>query len=240
MLSRTYFLAAFLLLPQFSLAGIVVNISDNVPPQSGVGAQGEPVGLIVDLVRQAMKNVEFRIYPLARALEITRQEKNTLQFISRTPAREKDYIWIAPVYATRVYIYVNPGWVRENGDGLDTLGRIGVLNGSSLIQELDRRQYKGTIFRSQTNEQTLGMLLRNRVQGWMEGQITAEYIMNKVLGDHVALERIGPILNNVTWVATATASDPNWVKEVRERIEAFKDTKNYKSMLLRYGANPLE
>ena len=55
-----------------------INISENVPPQSGVNDKNIPEGLIIDLCKEIFRNIEFKPYPLARALDTTQKEKNTL------------------------------------------------------------------------------------------------------------------------------------------------------------------
>jgi len=71
---------------------------------------GELRGYTVDIVREllARANIGYSLasYPWARAYQMAQRQPDVLIFsIVRTPEREKQFRWIAPVAKRRVYIY---------------------------------------------------------------------------------------------------------------------------------------
>src|ERR1700761_8052778 len=71
---------------------------------------GELRGYTVDIVREllARANIGYSLasYPWARTYQMAQRQPDVLIFsIVRTPEREKQFRWIAPVAKRRVYIY---------------------------------------------------------------------------------------------------------------------------------------
>lgn len=235
-----YFLLSFLLLlfnPK-TFASYIVNISENISPQSGLDHNKNPHGLIIDLSKLIFPKVEFISYPLARALNITEKEKNTLLFISRTKSREDKFAWIDTIYMSNVYIYTNNNKFNlKNKNDINILESIGVLNGSSLIQTLKDANYTKNIETVINNEQNLKKLISKRIDGWIEGEIVAEYLMKKMKINSNLFKRFGPVVQNVTWIATAKNSDLDYIKDITKRVKKFKESKSYEKILESYKAH---
>ncbi|WP_338637490.1 transporter substrate-binding domain-containing protein [Spirobacillus cienkowskii] len=217
-----------------------VNISDNVPPQSMINEKGIPEGLIVELAKGIFGNVSFEGFPLARALEITAKEKNSILFMSRTPQREDKYIWLDTIYMTPVYIYTKKGKFPKTEDYLSLFKSISVINGSSLIQVLQEKKYSEEFTASLNNEQNLKKILFDRADGWIEGQIIAEYIIKNEKYNIKKFDMYGPIIKNTTWIATSKTSEQNFVIKKIEEIKLFKKEKKYNSILNKYSAKKPE
>ncbi|WP_397600753.1 substrate-binding periplasmic protein [Silvanigrella sp.] len=221
-------------------SNIKINISDNVPPQSGYNNLNKLEGLIIDLSVNIFRNYSFSAFPLARALEETKNEKNSLIFISRNASRENEYQWISPIYITPVFIYTKIGWIKKNGASLNKLSSIGVINGSSLILTLSDKKFMGEISTVTSNEQNLKKLLNERIDGWIEGSIVAEYIIKKENLSFTNFDKIGPILNNKTWIATSIKSDKEFISAASLKINKFKTSSVYSEILKKYSAQPVD
>ena len=221
-------------------SNININISDNVPPQSGYNILNKLEGLIIDLSVNIFKNYSFSAFPLARALEETINKKNSLIFISRNASRENEYQWISPIYITPVFIYTRKGWIKKNGASLNKLSSIGVINGSSLILTLNNKKFMGEISTVTSNEQNLKKLLNERIDGWIEGSIIAEYIIKKENLNVLSFDKIGPILNNKTWIATSKKSDNEFISTVSLKINKFRTSQLYNEILNKYSAQPID
>ncbi|APJ03488.1 hypothetical protein AXG55_06035 [Silvanigrella aquatica] len=224
------------LLHKTLIASYLVNISDNVPPQSGLNEKNIPEGLIIELSKSIFKEVNFSAYPLARALETTQKEKDSLLFVSRTQERENNFYWLDKIYSTEVYIYVNSGWIKKNGSSLNNINNLGVIYGSSLIQILKQKNFRGEISTVYSNDQNLKKLSSGRINGWIEGQIIAEYIIKKEKMSSKKFEKIGPIFENYTWIATSIKSNEKFIKQSKKMIEKFKKGEDYKVILKKFSA----
>lgn len=72
------------------------------PPYHYVNSQGQVVGTSTDIVRKILEgagyDVEFYVMPWARTLRMVSQQENALVYsLARTPDRESQFFWIAPV-----------------------------------------------------------------------------------------------------------------------------------------------
>jgi ABC-type amino acid transport substrate-binding protein len=98
----------------------------------------------------------------------------------------------------------------------------------------------GEISTVTSNEQNLKKLLNERIDGWIEGSIVAEYIIKKENLSFTNFDKIGPILNNKTWIATSIKSDKEFISAASLKINKFKTSSVYSEILKKYSAQPVD
>ena len=98
----------------------------------------------------------------------------------------------------------------------------------------------GEISTVTSNEQNLKKLLNERIDGWIEGSIIAEYIIKKENLNVLSFDKIGPILNNKTWIATSKKSDNEFISTVSLKINKFRTSQLYNEILNKYSAQPID
>lgn len=173
-------LTLFLLLPAVSaLASPPLTVYSMLYPplHMGPGHDSQP-GIGDDMVRAAAAlaglPVEIRTVPWARAQLMTQQRRGVCLFpLTRLPAREAQYQWVAQIASGKLQLY---GW--RDGHRLPDLNaaasyRISVLAGSSA--ELRLQQHK--LPYSSTNLVTDGLrlLLLGQVDYWAVHDVVARY-----------------------------------------------------------------
>ncbi|HHQ4654995.1 TPA: substrate-binding periplasmic protein, partial [Aeromonas hydrophila] len=109
-------------------------LSHELPPFTHT-SDGKLGGLAVQLVQEAQQEMgvdyPIKIYPLKRALALTRVEPGFALFvILRTPQREPQFKWVGPLFLNRVVIYQARGsQPLTDLAQLRQLARVGVLLG---------------------------------------------------------------------------------------------------------------
>lgn len=104
---KWFFVPVFWLLSHITTADTFYVYTESSPPYHYLNDQGEVVGSSTRLVREIIENagydVEFRLMPWARSLRMVSQRDDALVFsLARTPERESQFFWIAPVSEFRL------------------------------------------------------------------------------------------------------------------------------------------
>lgn len=217
----------------------VINITSNRPPQSILAPNGELTGLAVDLGRALYSDASFVPGPLPRAVAATRDSLNTLIFIYRSPERESDFKWVAPIYSSPVYVYVPKGWVAQHGVDINLITPMGVQFGSALMQTLNSKQYNGKVATNTSNDVNLQLLKAGRLGGWIEAQMISSYVMKSQNVDASSFDKIGPLTEVTTWLATSARSDDAFISETRKRVAKLQAKRSYVDIVERYNAKPV-
>lgn len=178
--------AALLLLPGVALAasGCRLHIVwAELPPYQTMGSDGRPAGIDIELVTEAAKRmpcaVEWELAPRARALLLVQEGKaDAVVGVARTAEREAFGIFSQPIREGRNVLVVRKGDGRRfayaNLTELAATGfRLGVTSGSKYSQEFEDLTRNGAladnIVTVQNGESAMAMLLRDRIDGFLDG-----------------------------------------------------------------------
>jgi polar amino acid transport system substrate-binding protein len=150
-------------------------LSHELPPftQSRDGQLG---GLAVRLVREAQQemgvNYPIKLYPLKRALALTRAEPGFAMFVVlRTPQREAQFKWVGPLFLNRVLIYQARGsQPLTDLAQLRQLERVGVLLGSADDERLTHEGYANLV-RYKTVEEAVERLVLGKIDAFPMGDL---------------------------------------------------------------------
>ncbi len=137
-------------------------------------SDGKLGGLAVQLVQEAQQEMgvdyPIKIYPLKRALALTRVEPGFALFvILRTPQREPQFKWVGPLFLNRVVIYQTRGsQPLTDLAQLRQLARVGVLLGNADDELLTREGYTNLV-RCQTIEDAIERLMLGKIDAFPMG-----------------------------------------------------------------------
>ncbi len=180
-------LLPWLLLPTLALATPqppLTLISHELPPFTHT-SNGKLGGLAVQLVQEVQQEMgvhyPIKIYPLKRALALTRVEPGFALFvILRTPHRESQFKWVGPLFPNRVVIYQTRGSKPlTNLAQLRKLPRVGVLLGNADDELLTREGYTNLV-RCQTIEDAIELLVLGKIDAFPMGDQIMPAILAKM------------------------------------------------------------
>ena len=137
---------------------------------------GRPDGLVIDLIHAVQDRLGQReaidIVPWARARSISLTSPNVMVLpVARTPERERDLVFVGPVFSTRVTAYALKGkpaeWARTHQDLRQLRG--GGRRGSIFVSQPRERGYNIT---DETNNSDIAarMLINGRFDLWFDAQ----------------------------------------------------------------------
>lgn len=180
-------LLLWLLLPTLALATPqppLTLISHELPPFTHT-SNGKLGGLAVQLVQEVQQEMgvhyPIKIYPLKRALALTRVEPGFALFvILRTPHRESQFKWVGPLFPNRVVIYQTRGSKPLTDLAqLRKLPRVGVLLGNADDELLTREGYTNLV-RCQTIEDAIELLVLGKIDAFPMGDQIMPAILAKM------------------------------------------------------------
>lgn len=184
-------MAALMMLPALSAAAAADSAADcrlrlvwtDLPPYLSSGPDGRPVGIDIDLMEEAGRRMPCAIgweqAPRARAFALIQEGKvDAIVGAGRTAEREVYGIYSQPVREGRNVLVVRKGQSARFPYGslteLAATGfRLGVTAGSRYSQEYEDLVRSGAladnIVTVQTGESAMTMLMRDRIDGFLEG-----------------------------------------------------------------------
>lgn len=162
---RNLYLFAFFLCQQGLTQELKILTVDE-PPVSYINQDNQADGYIIAIVNALQKSldteVEMVFVPEARALNIMANQANVMLLgISRTPAREQHFIWVAPLMFKKwqVYTLAQSAIEIKNIDDLRALSSIGVVRGDVREEWLVNKNFKNlnSVTLHKQNMQMLGL-----------------------------------------------------------------------------------
>lgn len=159
-------------------------VADNYPPYNYI-EDGHVTGASVDVVRAVLGIVgvdaDIVIMPWARAYRTALDEENVLIFtITRSKNREGLFKWVGPVGEYRAVLFRNAGRADIQVNTLEEARkyRIGATRDDAAPQFLLAQGFDDLqqVHRGDLN---LEKLLHDRIDLWLENELTAAYIVKR-------------------------------------------------------------
>jgi polar amino acid transport system substrate-binding protein len=184
--------------------------------------------------------------PWARSQRIVQTGKNQLIIpLSRTPGREDQYTWIAPVMTMDRAFFSLDKRVETFEQARQTYGRVAVGMGSAQEQVLRDEGFSAKqIYSLKIGENPAQMLLLGRVDAWFNGVPETRYFWPQV-SDRPLL--VSPaLMKSDLYLACSKICDPTMVDDLRKAIESLRKdgtvrriTDAYLAKLAAQAAKPL-
>ncbi len=174
----------FFLTPDLSKAIELQIVTEQYPPYN-YQENGTIKGIGTEVVRAVLKeagiNGKIKVYPLARALMMATEEKNTLIYcISRTENREKVFTWIGVIAPIDFYFY---SLKKRTDIKINSLNdakkyRTGIVFKDALDEFFVYHNFT-KLDRVYKNNLNLKKLMIERIDIWPISELTANYIIKK-------------------------------------------------------------
>ncbi|MBL6958234.1 MAG: transporter substrate-binding domain-containing protein [Rhodospirillales bacterium] len=196
-------------------------------------------GVALEILRTVAKRaditIEERFVPWVRAVKSVERSKAALIVpFSQTPARQKLFVWIVPIYDLQ-FGFVSLGKPVNDMNTARQLNRIGVWRGSSMEEELRREGFKNLI--PVTSDQTLEkMLVGNRFAAWYGSLNEAAYKFRGINEINRSRLHFGKTVNSyAVWIAAGKGFPAATLKKIRSTVSDMKADGTIQAIMKRYG-----
>ncbi|MFB2862355.1 substrate-binding periplasmic protein [Aeromonas sp. MdU4] len=160
-------------------------LSHDLPPYTE-SRDGHLGGLAVRFVQEVQQELgvsyPIRLYPLKRALALTRVEPNCALFVvQRIPEREPYFKWVGPLFVNRVLIYQAQGSGNKLTElsQLRHLPRVGVVLGNADDVRLTHEGYTNLV-RYKTVEEAIERLVLGKIDALPMGEMVLDATIDKM------------------------------------------------------------
>jgi polar amino acid transport system substrate-binding protein len=228
-LSASIFISVILLLSALGSLAAPTRTVDlyvgEAPPLSML-SQGDSHGILGEVAFKAaaIAGYELRLVslPWARAQKDVQTGSDRLIVpLSRTPEREDNYTWIAPIMTMdRAFFTLNEP-VESFAEAKKTYGLIAVGMGSAQEQKLRDEGFRDDqIYPLKIGENPAQMLLRGRVDAWFNGVPESQYIWRQLSGR--PLKMSPPVMTADLYLACSKSCNPALVDSLSQAVEGLR------------------
>jgi len=206
-------------------------------PPLTTNAGGQPGGVVLEVVREACRRagvaIEFSFLPWQRA-QLEAQSRNDVLIIpfTRTPGREAQYQWVAPVleFHTVLVTLAKPPSSIEEARSLV----VGYVRGTSFKDEVDQVGFPR--FEETNDDVTNARKLKlGRIDAWITTDLMAHGVYRQAGFDPAELKygpNLGPV--KVSWVAASHEFPKETAKKIADAIGQMRADGSYQAIVKRY------
>lgn len=214
--------------PAAALAGglpVVEAYLTQAPPLSMVGEDGRQ-GIVGDVSVRAAALAGYELHlvalPWSRAQRTVQTGTDLLIIpLSRTPDREPNYTWIAPIISMDRAFFSLDKRVESFEQARTTYHRIAVGAGSAQEQKLrDQGFSRDQIYPLKIGENPAQMLLLGRVDAWFNGVPETRYIWPEVSDRPLLMSP--PLMVTDLYLACSKRCAPAMVEGLRKAVETLR------------------
>jgi polar amino acid transport system substrate-binding protein len=229
-------LAALLCSPPGAADQAIKVVAAEFPPLT-TNAGGQPGGVVLEVVREASKRagiaLEFSFLPWQRA-QLETQARNDVLIIpfTRTPSREAQYQWVAPVlefHTVMVTLAKPPSSIEEA-----RMLVVGYVRGTSFKDEAEQA---GLPYVEETNDDLLNArkLKLGRIGAWITTDLMARGVYRQAGFDPAELKygpNLGPV--KISYVAASRDFPKETAKKIADAIDQMRADGSYQAIVKRY------
>ena len=232
----TLALLALLLVPSGAAAQSIKVVAAEFPPLT-TNAGGQPGGVVLEVVREAGKRagipLEFSFLPWQRAqLETLARNDVLIIPFTRTPGREAQYQWVAPVleFHTVLVTLASPPTSIEEARSLV----VGFVRGTSFKDEAEQA---GFPYVEETNDDVTNArkLKLGRIGAWITTDLMAHGVYRQAGFDPAELKYgpdLGPV--KISYVAASLDFPKETAKRIANAIDQMRADGSYQAIVKRY------
>jgi len=229
-------LLASILQPSSAADRVIKVVAAEFPPLT-TEAGGQPGGVVLEVVREACRKagipLEFSFLPWQRAqLEALGRNDVLIIPFTRTPSREAQYQWIAPVlefHTVLVTLTQPPASIEEARTRV-----VGYVRGTSFKDEVEHAEFP---YVEETDDDVTNArkLKRGRIGAWITTDLMARGVYRQAGFDPAEL-RYGPTLGpvKVSWVAASQEFPKDVARRISDAIEQMRADGSYQAIVKRY------
>jgi polar amino acid transport system substrate-binding protein len=211
-------------------------VAAEFPPLT-TNAGGQPGGVVLEVVREASRRagiaLEFSFLPWQRA-QLETQARNDVLIIpfTRTPSREAQYQWVAPVlefHTVMVTLAKPPSSIEEA-----RMLVVGYVRGTSFKDEAEQA---GLPYVEETNDDLLNArkLKLGRIGAWITTDLMATGVYRQAGFDPAELKygpNLGPV--KISYVAASHDFPKETAEKIANAIKQMRADGSYQAIVNRY------
>jgi len=210
----------------------------------GFIAQGESQGFAYELGGELLRRLGrpsvIELQPIARAIRTVRRTEPVISlWLGRSPEREAEVQWVAPIFCDAFYVYTWKG--RPGAATLEQARGLGVLGanlGSDNIPTADTRAaLENGLNRLElvASADSSGLkLMAGRIAGWVTSQVTAESFLVRQGLEPDQLVRGVKLADFTAYLVASLAVDKAEVERWHHASEALRRDGVYRRLLRKY------
>jgi len=224
-------------------------ITEEFPPYNYI-ENNKITGIATEVVEAVMKqtgiNYTIKSYPWARTYYIAQKMPNTLIYsINRTPQREKLFKWVGAIVPINVSIFCLAERSDIRVDDFNDLKqyKIGTIIDDAFESYLIGKGLDVSNFDRISGEKAYQRsylkLKAGRIEVMPMMDAVAYHVVRKVGDDPKAMLRrvfsVTELSKNSCYIAASLKTPDDVVNKIRNVLEDFKKTSNYKELLEKWG-----
>lgn len=211
-------------------------VAAEFPPLT-TNAGGQPGGVVLEVVREACKRagipLEFSFLPWQRA-QLETQARNDVLIIpfTRTPSREAQYQWVAPVleFHTVLVTLASPPSSIEEARMLV----VGYVRGTSFKDEVEQARFP---YVEESNDDVMNArkLKLGRIGAWITTDLMAHGVYRQAGFDPAELKygpNLGPV--KISYVAASLDFPKETAGKIANAINQMRADGSYQAIVKRY------
>lgn len=201
-----------------------------LPPfalQNNGKAEGDGIRLVEEMLKKADMEGDFKIYPLPRITQQLSETSGIAVLLTRTPARENNYQWIAPLFMDK-FVFITAPDKKAVGslEAARPLGKIASLAEGAPTAYLTSQ---GLTNLDPTPSETSNYkkLLSGRVDAWYTNVTHAKYVIK---AENQKLESVvfgDTITEAPFWIAASPKTPAETIKKLQTAYEELKKSGYY-------------
>lgn len=191
-------------------------------------------GIVGNIVLTAIANAgyiaELKVLPWARAQRhVSKKQDLLIAPLSRTPEREQQFTWIAPIMPMERAFFSLDHKVNSFEEAKKTYRLIAVGLGSAQEEILRAQGFKSEqIYQLGIGDKPAQMLLRGRIDAWFNGVPESQYIWHQVSQRELLMS---PVMSTIDiYLACSKECSALMVGQLREAIEAVRYENNAENL----------
>jgi polar amino acid transport system substrate-binding protein len=229
----------FALIPLGAFSQEVTVYGLEAMPYCGL-SEGKPVGIVIDILTQAKKYgaPQFKFVldePWSRAQDQVLQAKSDLVAIipfSRTPQREKSYMWMAELFQTqyRLYSFKRAAPLASLDEA--KAETVGVVHGHAILPVLKNLGFAKIDDGASNAEGNAAKLFSGRYGIIAESDIISLYNWKMIRQDSKTLQ-VGPAIGDPThvFIAANPAFPPDVAKKISDALKKMQQNGEIQKIL---------
>jgi ABC-type amino acid transport substrate-binding protein len=197
------------------------------------GARGALVEMVEELAKRTGATANIQFVPWRRALFLTTSRTRSAVFpLTRSPEREAQYRWLAPLYRENfVFITVKGAAVNSLSPTLGKSARIAILRGSLMVKFLHEQGYPNIVEASSVDE---GVRFLQR--GIVEAVCGDLEILQATLGDRLRTHHVisDTVRETSTWLGGSLDFTEADALRFEEAMKSMIGDGSYASIVKKY------
>jgi len=211
--------------------------TESAPPWHFAGADGQPQGPVVEVVRQIQRRVgnrdPIRLVPWARGYAMALGQPNVALFLmARTKERDAHFHWVGPVVESVYSLYVKADSKRvlRTLEDAKALRAIGVYRDDARDQMLTREGFLN-LERTTDNVMNARKLLAGRIDAMVSSEIGVQDLLKVAGVDRGAVKEALPVAHVQLWIAFSKGTPRHTVVAWERAFEGLRSDRTLERIM---------